>query len=683
MAFFDVFNENTNTNVELNDFDIVSYEIDDEITFKYIQTYYSDQNNNAYDYYVKLWRDIDLNEKLNVDKIQIFDQICNMWIDTNEKINDMCSESMNILVDTYDTEDMECEIYLKMLYARFWPMNAVRMKAYVDRRNTNYLNGKISSFEYLLKTYYQEKITKKQIDLEKARGEYIHSITTYRDYYFDDVEYSLPDNNFFLDIMSNPETFEYKNEKHLAYQANLDAIMVDQDNNDNFLLSFQSYFNKELNGQALKVNNSSFDLSPKELKKTLQRAKLKETEIIDEYNRLFSFYIQAYKYTFKQLQKLTSQNKAILELANISAYPLKRNFEEIDKTFSEVLNSSLKDLVDASISSFENNQTDDYIIRTEKQIRNYYQGQLAELINNESNEGIEQEEIILVEEYKVLIDEFRNLCTEKINYNFRNDYPKLNQYSDYSFSLGERFTGLDKRTIIESAIEAAKKGDLSLHTLKLILLKVSEYININSMDGDASSSEDQLGPHEVNVIMEKYAAIEQKILIYGKMLAEIYLHNVKKNYNGDITDSRWKEFLDNANELLNRPITTFYETNFDIATVQRYAQIDNKIYESADQAPFYTKMKNLTQQKIYDVNDSYLYDIEEAKQTFIDTGKQVELKKSLNNLRTDIDRIIDEYKNMSNYYIKEFKVKLQDIDIVFDKGKHYYFQSNNKEKGEL
>ena len=89
-------------------------------------------------------------------------------------------------------------------------------------------------------------------------------------------------------------------------------------------------------------------------------------------------------------------------------------------------------------------------------------------------------------------------------------------------------------------------------------------------------------------------------------------------------------------------------------------------------------MKNISQQKIYDVNDRYGNDIEVAKAEYVKTGKRVDLNIMFQNLRLEMDRIVDEYFNMSNYYINEFKNKTLKNEIAFDMGKYYYFQTNAK-----
>jgi hypothetical protein len=247
--------------------------------------------------------------------------------------------------------------------------------------------------------------------------------------------------------------------------------------------------------------------------------------------------------------------------------------------------------------------------------------------------------------------------------------------------LGKEFQGLDKRMVVERAIEAAKNNDLSLHFINIVRLKTEEFININCMHGDDVSKEEELGVHEINVIMERFAMIEQRLLSFGQRMIEYYLLYISRYYEGDKASMEWKAFEEKYDELLNQPLTTYYDTTFDIAKVQQQAQDDKEHYDSGDATSFFTKMKNTTQQKIYDVNDKYVQEIEDAKASYIETGRRKALNLVLQNYRTDIDRLVDEYVTIAQYYIQEFENSEFDIVDDFDKGKYYYFQ--NEEEGRL
>ena len=90
----------------------------------------------------------------------------------------------------------------------------------------------------------------------------------------------------------------------------------------------------------------------------------------------------------------------------------------------------------------------------------------------------------------------------------------------------------------------------------------------------------------------------------------------------------------------------------------------------------------MAQRKIFDVNDMYAKEIEEAKEEYIRTGRKVDLNLIINNLRTDIDRIVDEYLNLVNYYVQEFNVKDIEIRDEFEKGPYYGFQVERNEEEE-
>jgi len=181
-----------------------------------------------------------------------------------------------------------------------------------------------------------------------------------------------------------------------------------------------------------------------------------------------------------------------IKLPDAEEYELNTFFKDVEDTFEDTLHTSMHEMVNQSVAYYEKTDSDDYILNTENQIRNYYQEQLSKLYLETKNEIKESEiqklEIPILEEFKEKIDEFRNACMRKISYSFAADYPPINKFVDYSFSINVAFQGLDKRTVVEWAMQAAKKQDLSLHSINLIRLKISEFININCMNGDNASS---------------------------------------------------------------------------------------------------------------------------------------------------------------------------------------------------
>jgi hypothetical protein len=417
----------------------------------------------------------------------------------------------------------------------------------------------------------------------------------------------------------------------------------------------------------------------------LLEAKLNEKNFVDKYKELFSIYIGNYEHTRTQFNNLTAYYSKNDTLPTLDEYSLNTFFDDVSNTFKETLLSSLDDLVKRSVDYYQKTGSDDFIINIENQIRNYYQEQLSSLYIKSRNaikkSDIQKYEIPIIEEYKEKIDEYRNACMQKIDYIFDKEYPPINKYVDYSFNLGKEFQGLDKRMVVERAIEAAKNNDLSLHFINIVRLKTEEFININCMHGDAVSKEEELGVHEINVIMERFAMIEQRLLSFGQRMIEYYLLYISRYYEGDKASMEWKAFEEKYDELLNQPLTTYYDTTFDIAKVQQQAQDDKEHYDSGDATSFFTKMKNTTQQKIYDVNDKYVQEIEDAKASYIETGRRKALNLVLQNYRTDIDRLVDEYVTIAQYYIQEFENSEFDIVDDFDKGKYYYFQ--NEEEGRL
>ncbi len=435
---------------------------------------------------------------------------------------------------------------------------------------------------------------------------------------------------------------------------------------------------------ALSIKESTYLLPASEIKHIMQSAKLNEIEYENRYSELFNLYVSTYKQTYRQYALLTSMGYQDIKLPGVEEYALNTFFSDVENTFEDTLHTSMHEMVNQSVAYYEKTDSDDYILSTENQIRNYYQEQLSKLYLESKKEIKENEiqklEVPVLEEYKEKIDEFRNACMRKISYSFASDYPPINKFENYSFNIDVVFQGLDKRTVVEWAMQAAKKKDLSLHSINLIRLKISEFININCMNGDNASHKEKLGSHELSVIQEKYAMIEHRLRVFGESLTEVYLQYLRRYYTGDFSSDEWKEFESKVDELLDQPFTTYYDTSFDIASVQKQANEDNDNYEIGSETPFYTKMKTISQKKIFDVNDMYANEIAQTKEEYIKTGRKVGLNLIINNLRADIDRIVDEHMNLVNYYVKEFEEQDIEIKDEFDKGPYYFFQSKNNKK---
>ncbi len=692
MAFF---SQEEEKSIRLNEFSIIEYVHKKDSTAREIISYYETVNNNSYQHYASEWRKIDLDISDKDYKQRIFDLICAAIIGDNTTIHDMCKSDLEELDFKYDDinfneldsindninfeELREFEFGFKTIYSDFWPSNAIRLKAYSDKKSEFYKNGKLSNFEYYLRSIYRQKVLSGEYDVQIASSGYQRDISIYRDTYFEGV----PDNSFYLQVKPEPKNINY-DEDDIIFQAREDAASPSADVNYNFFISFQSFYNKKISHQAFEVKKKTFSASSKEVKQYLQLAKLNEIERTNRYRELFNLYLTTYNQTYQQYAALTSSGYREINLPPIVDYSLTTFFEDVDDTFEELLQSSMNDMVKQCVEHYNKSKSDEYILSVENQIRNYYQEQLSSIFiepkTTIKKSEIQKYEIPVLEEYKEKIDEFRNACMRKIDYTFMNEYPPVNKYNDYSFNIGTEFQGLDKRTVIEWAMEAGRQEDLSLHSIKLIRLKTEEFININCMNGDELSTPEDFGSHETNVIMERYAMIEQRLLSFGNSMTEIYLHNLRRNYTGGFKDIEWKDFEAKSEALIEQPLSTYFDTNFDIATVQQFAQESKDNYDSASETPFYTKMKNTAQQKIYDVNDRYVKLIEEAKEEYIKSGKRVQLNLAYQYLRIDIDRIIDEYMNLSNYYQQEFNADSDQEEIKFDKGKYYYFQTNSESK---
>jgi len=676
------------SDVGLKEYLITVYVLSEDTKEEEIISHYELQNNKAYQFYSEQWREIDLKHIAIDKKEKYFDTLCALLMDTHQKVQEACLENLEVYYQQKTEEEIEIgqkidsvDLDLKMLYSEYWPLNAIRLKAYVDRDANYYVNGKLSNFEYFLRSLYRQKVLQKELDLLFAETSYRQDISIYRDVYFEGHNTGVANSNFYLQIAPAPEHFNFESNTDIIYQAKEDASSYMDEPNYSFFISFQAHFNKQISDYALRVKHEIYPLDSKALKQMLLEAKLNEKNFVDKYKELFSLYCGNYEHARTQFNQLTGAYTKLYNLPKVEEYSLTTFFDDVSDTFKETLLSSLDDLVSRSVEYYRKTGSDDFIVNIENQIRNYYQEQLSSLYIKSKHvikkSDIQKYEIPIIEEYKEKIDEYRNACMQKIDYIFDKDYPPINKYVDYSFSLGKEFQGLDKRMVVEWAVEAAKNNDLSLHFLNIIRLKTEEFININCMHGDAVSKEEELGVHEINVIMERFAMIEQRLLSFGQRMIEYYLLYLSRYYTGDKTSDEWKAFESKYDELLNQPLTTYYDTTFDIAKVQQQAQDDKEHYDSGDATSFFTKMKNTTQQKIYDVNDKYVQEIEDAKATYIETGRRKALNLVLQNYRTDIDRLVDEYMMIAQYYIQEFENSEIEIVDDFDKGKYYYFQNES------
>jgi hypothetical protein len=693
MAFFSQEEEKT----RLNEYTIVQYVHKENSTAREIISFYETTNNSAYHHYASEWRYLDLNMSDKAYKERIFDSICAAVIDDNATIHNMCKSDLEKLSirtkdlnfsevesmeDNIDYEEFqEFSFNLKMIYSDFWPSNAVRLKAYSDKTSSFYKDGKLSNFEYYLRSIYRQKILSGEYGVQIATSGYQRDISIYRDTYFESINTDLSNVSFYLQVLEQLDNFNYELADDIIFQATEDASSGDPEVNYNFFISFQAYFNKMISKYALSIKESTYLLSASEIKHIMQSAKLNEMEYENRYSELFNLYISTYKQTYRQYAQLTSMVYQDVKLPDVEEYNLNTFLKDVEDTFEDTLHTSMHEMVNQSVAYYEKTDSDDYILSTEGQIRNYYQEQLSKLYLKPKNEikltEIQKLEVPVLEEYKEKIDEFRNACMRKISYSFASDYPPINKFENYSFNIDISFQGLDKRTVVEWAMQAAKKKDLSLHSINLIRLKISEFININCMNGDNAAHKEELGSHELSVIQEKYAMIEHRIRVFGESLTEVYLQYLKRYYTGDFSTDEWKVFESKVDELHAQPLTTYYDTSFDIASVQKQASEDNDNYDLGSETPFFTKMKTIAQKKIFDLNDMYANEVAQAKDEYIKTGRKVGLNLIINTLRVDIDRIVDEHMNLANYYVKEFEEQSIEVKDEFEKGPHYFFQSDN------
>jgi len=691
MEISSIFSTSETIGVDLREYTIIEYDIRIDINAEEIVSYYELQNNKAYQFYASQWRNIDLSSLDGDKKERYFDISCASLMNTHQNIQESCLDKLELFYHIKKEENIEIDkkidfvdFNLRMLYSGYWPLNAIRLKAYIDRAANYYSNGKLSNLEYFLRNIYRQKILQKKNRLEQSIAEvsYMQDISTYRDVYFENTN-RIVNSSFYLQVAPAPKDFNFENEDHIIYQAKEDASLYMDELNHSFFIAFQAHFNRQISDYALRIKHEIYSLDSKALKQMLLEAKLNEKNFVDKYNELFSLYTGNYENTRMQFAQLTALDSKYNSPPKNKEFTLNIFFDNVNDTFKETLLSSLDDLVSRSVNYYQKINSDDFIMSIENQIRNYYQEQLSSLYIKTKNiikkNDIQKYEIPILEEYKEKIDEYRNTKKKKIDYIFDKDYPPINKYVDYSFSLGKEFQGLDKRMVVEWAIDAAKNSDLSLHFINIIRLKIEEFININCMHGDAISKEEELGVHEINVIMERFAMIEQRLLSFGQRMIEYYLLYISRYYKEDKSGTEWKAFEAKYDELLNQPLTTYYDTTFDIAKVQQHAQDDKEHYDSGDATSYYTKMKNTVQQKIYDVNDKYVKEIEEAKADYVETGRRKALNLVLQNYRTDIDRLVDEYLIISQYYVQEFENNEFEIIDDFDKGKYYNFQNENEE----
>lgn len=674
---------------KINKFKINQFEFSDTFSASKIISYYKSENDNLYDHYSEEWRQLQASQIDKQVKRRYFDSICSMLIDDNKSINALLIndlEKLSTLAENVSQKTNQPYLYPKMIFTDYWTSNAIRLKAYSDTNKSYYLDGKLSSFEYFLRSHYREKISLENSNEASYVASYQKDIITYRNTYAEIHDLKFFENDFFLPLIQRNHSIDYDSEDDIINYAIDDASTGSNEVNTAFFVTFQAHFNNLLSDYALKIKENTFSIQSSKLKHHLQLAKLTEDHFINKFNQLFNLYVSTYKDTLKKLALTLSMKLDKINVPKLDEYPIRTYFSDVEETFEDKLLTSIETIVNESVTYYNQTGSNDYIKNTENQIRNFYQDQLSKIyLTNDTSlsiDTISKNEIPILEEYKEKIQEFRNGCLRQISYEFDYDYPPINKYIDYSFHIGPHFQGLDRRSVIEWAIQAAKQDDLSLHSLHLIRLKTSEFIDINCMNGDTLSKKEILGSHELSVIMEKYAMEENKLLNFGDSLTHLYLQYFKRYYRVDTKNDTWRDFEKKVEDLIMLPITTYYNTSFNTAIVQAQAEIDAMKYDSGENTPFYTKMKNTTQQKIFNINDMYANEIQAAKEEFITTGQKSKLNMKINSLRTDIDREIDQYNNLVKYYVGKFNEKSMQEDVVFDKGPYYSFQNNVKQSGD-
>ena len=248
MAFFSQEEEKT----RLNEYSIIQYVHKKDSTAREIISYYETTNNSAYQHYASEWRHIDLNMSDEVYKQRIFDSICAAIIDDNATIHDMCKsdlEKLNIQSDDLDFSEIESiednidyeefQEYgfpLKMIYSDFWSFNAIRLKAYADKTASFYTNGKLSNFEYYLRSVYKEKVLSGEYNIQIATSGYQRDISIYRDTYSEGADSNTSDISFYLQILEQLDNFNYELSDDIIFQAKEDASSGDPEVNYNFFI---------------------------------------------------------------------------------------------------------------------------------------------------------------------------------------------------------------------------------------------------------------------------------------------------------------------------------------------------------------------------------------------------------------------------------------------------------------
>ena len=249
----------------------------------------------------------------------------------------------------------------------------------------------------------------------------------------------------------------------------------------------------------------------------------------------------------------------------------------------------------------------------------------------------------------------------------------LNSIEDYAFGIHSSFEGLDKLMVITWSKEAAKSSDLSLYNLERLRAKAAEFISVNCLNGDLAASSEEIHPHEVSIVVEEFAMYEQRILGFVEQMARLYIQNLHALLDESIDKKQWEVFDRAYTDLLQKSYTTYYNNSFETAGIQKQAGIDKAFYSKGEDAPYFTKMRIATQQKIHDVNNYYTKIIENAKKSYIDNGNITTLKTELNILRSDVDRLVSEHHLLASQYKKEFDTNAVEESYLFEKGKYYEY----------
>jgi len=615
---------------------------------------------------------------------RLCDQIYACMLTAHDTILKACAHQM-LNLELRDTLDLvknsslsELKIYIRLP----WSDNALRLKARYDRQSLSYVNGKLSSMEFILRDYYKELLIKDGLSLAQASSMYQQKISLYRDEYMNYLGEESHGSNYFLRLGNAGENADFDSEFELELFAIEDASIEQDVACLSILSSMQAYFQGHIEEINKDLQEHSMPKPLFEYKLDFDEAVKKEVSLALAYEERFNMYARVYNASKIEFNKLCF-NEEPTQKPKLEDYALKLYLSDKKTDFRLSIDLDLDERIHNDLSTYlDSNDTSCFDI-TLKQIRSYYQEEIIKLISIDmSMDKKREEQMSLHKAYEQMVIDYHSRCTSKIieakkEFRFEEASLVLNSIEDYAFGIHPSFEGLDKLMVLSWAQEAALANDLSLYNLERLRIKASEFISTNCLNGDIAASSEEIHPHEVSIVVEEFAMYEQRILNFVEQMAGLYIQTLYGLISEKVDAKEWTDFDNQYMALLHKSYTTYYNNSFETAGVQKQAGIDKAFYSKGEDAPYFTKMRIATQQKIHDVNNYYTKIIENAKKSYIDNGNITVLKTELNILRSDVDRLVSEHHLLASQYKKEFDATALEESYLFEKGKYYeYLQGN-------